>query len=119
MLDRDLAELYDVETRVLNQAVKRNIKRFPEAFMFQLTFQELKDWMSQTVISNKETMGIRKLPFVFTEQGVSMLSAVLKSDMAVDAILTVIEEKGVYHYGVSLQCKLGNIQYLNLDSQAS
>lgn len=90
MLDRDLAELYGVETRTLNQAVKRNIERFPEEFMFQMTKNELENWMSQIVISNKETMGLRKLPFVFTEQGVSMLSAVLKSEMAVQTSIKII-----------------------------
>ncbi len=67
MLDRDLAEMYGVETRVLNQAVKRNGKRFPADFMFQLTEKELEDWKSQNVTSNKEKMGLRKLPKVFTE----------------------------------------------------
>ena len=60
MIDRDLSELYQVETRVLNQAVKRNIKRFPKEFMIQLTKQELKDWKSQLVMSNKEIMEILK-----------------------------------------------------------
>jgi len=91
MLDRDLAELYEVETRVLNQAVKRNIERFPEEFMFQLTKEEAENWMSQIVISNKERMGIRKMPFVFTEQGVSMLSAVLKSEIAVSISIKIIK----------------------------
>lgn len=91
MLDRDLAELYGVETRALNQAVKRNIERFPEEFMFQLTKEELENWMSQIVISNKEIMGLRKLPFVFTEQGVSMLSAVLKSQTAVQISIQIIK----------------------------
>ena len=67
MLDRDLAEMYGVETRTLNQAVKRNIKRFPEDFMFQMTEEELEEWKSQNVISNKERVGLRKLPNVFTE----------------------------------------------------
>lgn len=83
MLDRDLADLYGVETRVLNQAVRRNIKRFPHDFMFQLDEDELKIWRSQIVISNKEKMGIRKAPLVFTEQGVAMLSGVLNSDRAI------------------------------------
>jgi len=61
MIDRDLAELYGVETRVLNQAVKRNIDRFPQDFMFQLTKSEVENWMSQIVISNKEKMGMRKM----------------------------------------------------------
>ncbi len=65
MLDRDLAEMYGVETRTLNQAVKRNQKRFPSDFMFQLTERELEDWKSQNVISNKEKMGLRKLPNAF------------------------------------------------------
>jgi len=91
MVDRDLAELYGVETRVLNQAVKRNIDRFPEEFMFQITQAELENWMSQIVISNKEIMGLRKLPFVFTEQGVSMLSAVPKSAAAVQTSIQIIK----------------------------
>jgi hypothetical protein len=71
MLDRDLAELYGVETRVLNQAVRRNERRFPDDFMFQLTMNELEDWKSQNVISNKERMGLRKPPLAFTEQGMA------------------------------------------------
>ena len=90
MLDRDLAELYGVETRVLNQAVKRNSKRFPEDFMFQLTKEEMEHWISQIVISNREKMGVRKLLYVFTEQGVAMLSSVLNSERAI----LVIEELG-------------------------
>jgi ORF6N domain len=91
MLDRDLAELYEIETRALNQAVKRNAERFPEEFMFQLTMEELENWKSQIVISNKEIMGLRKLPFAFTEQGVSMLSAVLKSTVAVSISIKIIK----------------------------
>jgi len=75
MLDRDLAELYEVETRVLNQAVKRNLNRFPENFMFQLTQAEMENWKSQIVISNKDKMGLRKAPYAFTENGVAMLSS--------------------------------------------
>ncbi|PKP47930.1 MAG: hypothetical protein CVT94_09910 [Bacteroidetes bacterium HGW-Bacteroidetes-11] len=77
MIDRDLAELYGVETRALNQAVRRNEKRFPEDFMFQMTLDEMQEWKSQIVISNKVKMGLRKSPLVFTEQGVAMLSGVL------------------------------------------
>jgi|GEM_PF-1333865 hypothetical protein len=77
MLDRDLAILYGVQTGRLNEQVKRNIKRFPERLMFQLTKEELNDWMSQIAISNKEKMGIRKMPFAFNEQGVATLSGVL------------------------------------------
>ena len=83
MLDKDLAELYDVETRVLNQAVKRNIKRFPKDFMFQLNSKETENWKSQIVMSNSVKMGARRNPFVFTEQGVAMLSSVLKSERAI------------------------------------
>lgn len=90
MLDRDLAEFYGVETKVLNQAVKRNIERFPQEFMFQLTKDELNDWKSQIVTSNKEKMGLRKLPNVFTEQGVAMLSAVLRSDTAVKMSIQIM-----------------------------
>jgi len=83
MLDRDLATLYEVETKVLNQAVKRNVKRFPADFMFQLTQIEAKSLKSQFVTSNVGRGGIRKFPFVFTEQGVAMLSTVLKSERAI------------------------------------
>ena len=91
MIDRDLAFLYGVETRRLNEQVKRNIERFPEEFMFQLTKDELENWMSQIEISNKELMGLRKLPFAFTEQGVSMISTVLKTPMAVQTSIQIIK----------------------------
>jgi hypothetical protein len=90
MIDRDLAELYGVETRVLNQAVRRNERRFPDDFMFQLTEKELNDWISQIVISNKEKMGLRKLPLAFTEQGVAMLSSVLNSETAIEVNIRII-----------------------------
>lgn len=90
MIDRDLAEMYRVETKVLNQAVKRNEKRFPEDFMFQLTKQELNDWKLQIRVNGRERMGLRKLPFVFTEQGVAMLSSVLKSETAIDVNIRII-----------------------------
>ena len=96
MLDRDLAELYGVPTRVLNQAVKRNIERFPDRFMFQLSKDELEDWKSQIVTSNFEIeqyvkMGVRRAPFAFTEQGVAMLSAVLKSETAIHVSLKIMD----------------------------
>jgi hypothetical protein len=91
MLDRDLADLYGVETKRLNEQVKRNVQRFPEEFMFQLTKQELEDWKSQNATSNKELLGLRKLPNVFTEQGVSMLSAVLKSETAIQVSIEIIK----------------------------
>jgi hypothetical protein len=82
MLDKDLAELYKVETRALNQAVKRNIERFPPDFMFQLTDSEAEVLVSQNVIPSKKHLG-GHLPYAFTELGVAMLSGVLKSDTAV------------------------------------
>lgn len=91
MMDRDLAELYGAETRALNQAVKRNIERFPEEFMFQLNKQEMEIWISQIVISNKEKMGIRKNPLVFTEPGVAMLSSVLNSKKAIQVNIQIIK----------------------------
>lgn len=90
MIDRDLAELYGVETRTLNQAVKRNLQRFPEDFMFQMTAEEIVNWKSQIVISNRERMGIRKPPLVFTEQGVAMLSSVLNSERAILVNIQII-----------------------------
>src|SRR5438876_636827 len=83
MMDSDLAELYGTTTFALNQAVKRNRERFPEDFAFVLTRQEFRDLISQTVISSSGHGGRRKLPRVFTEQGVAMLSSVLRSPMAV------------------------------------
>jgi len=83
MLDRNLAELYGVETKVLKQAARRNIMRFPPDFMFELTKEELKNWRSQFVTSNSIKMGLRHLPMAFTEQGVAMLSGILNSDRAI------------------------------------
>ena len=91
MVDRDLALLYGVETRRLNEQVKRNLERFPEEFMFQMTSNELENWKSQFATSNKEIMGLRKLPFVFTEQGISMLSSVLKSQTAIQTSIQIIK----------------------------
>ena len=88
MLDFDLAELYQIETRVLNQAVKRNIKRFPSDFMFQLTKEEWDNLKSQFVTSSWG--GTRKLPFAFTEQGVAMLSSVLSSDTAIEVNIAIM-----------------------------
>ena len=90
MLDRDLAELYGVETRRLNEQVKRNIERFPEDFMFQLTKEEFENWKSQFATSNSIVMGARKRPYAFTEQGVAMLSGVLKSPTAVEANIRIM-----------------------------
>ena len=89
MLDSDLAEMYQVQTRALNQAVKRNIERFPDDFMFQLTQEEWENLKSHNVTSS-EHGGRRKLPFVFTEQGVSGLSGVLKSEIAAKIHVSII-----------------------------
>jgi ORF6N domain len=99
MLDADLAELYGVPTRVMNQTVKRNIERFPEDFMFRLTVKEtagLRDYLgtaalrSQSVISNRGRGGRRYLPLAFTEQGVAMLSSVLRSPRAVQVNIAIM-----------------------------
>ena len=88
MLDFDLAEMYEVETRVLNQAVKRNVRRFPDDFMFQLTVSEWDNLKSQFVISRWG--GTRKLPFAFTEGGLAMLSGVLNSDIAIQVNINIM-----------------------------
>lgn len=88
MLDRDLAELYQVTTSALNQAVKRNNKRFPPDFMFQLTNQEFANLKSQIVTSSWG--GVRKMPYAFTEQGVAMLSGLLNSDVAINANIAIM-----------------------------
>ena len=88
MLDKDLADLYEVETRALNQAVSRNTERFPEVFMFQLNQQEFEILKSQFVISSWG--GTRKLPYAFTEQGVAMLSSVLRSKKAIQVNIQIM-----------------------------
>ena len=90
MLDRDLADLYGVSVKVLNQSVKRNSQRFPADFVFKLSVLEFENWKSQIVTSNSDRMGLRKMPSVFTEQGVAMLSSVLKSDRAIAVNIQII-----------------------------
>jgi SAM-dependent methyltransferase len=90
LLDRDLAALYEVPTKVLKQAVKRNIERFPEDFMFVLTREELMNWRSQVVTSNSDKMGLRHAPMAFTEQGVAMLSGVLNSPRAIHVNIAIM-----------------------------
>ena len=90
MLDRDLAELYEVQTKALKQAVRRNIERFPNDFMFVLTKEEFADWRSQFVTSNSDKMGLRHPPMAFTEQGVAMLSSVLKSKRAIQVNIQIM-----------------------------
>ena len=89
LLDRDLAVLYGVETRAINQAVKRNAERFPERYCFQLTKDEMENLKSQNVISSWG--GDRFKPFVFTEQGFAMLSSVLKSKIAVNVSIVIMD----------------------------
>jgi hypothetical protein len=90
MLDSDLAEVYQVETRVLNQAVKRNLHRFPDDFMFQLTDEEAESLRSQAVTSNKSRGGRRYSPYAFTEHGAVMLASVLNSPTAIEASIKVV-----------------------------
>ena len=89
MLDSDLAELYQVETKVFNQAVKRNMERFPKEFCFQLTREEYNSLRSQ-IVTSKGKGGRRYLPYVFTEQGIAMLSAVLRSEVAVNVSVRIM-----------------------------
>ena len=88
MLDRDLAEMYDVEVKRLNESIRRNNSRFPEDFMFQLSYNEWENLKSQ--IATSSWGGARKIPFVFTEQGVAMLSSVLRSERAIQVNIQII-----------------------------
>ena len=101
MLDRDLAELYNVETRALNQAVKRNIDRFPEDFMFVMTDDEMNAWKSQIVMSNSIRMGMRRPPVVFTELGIAMLSSVLRSETAIQVNINIMRAFVAIRHAVS------------------
>ncbi len=133
MIDRDLAKLYQIETRVLNQAVKRNIDRFPNDFMFQLSIEELNNLTSQIVISKSKIQissqseiikenrgGHRKLPFVFTEQGVSMLSAILKSSTAVKISVSImrafVEMRKFLSNNAAVFQRLDNLEYKQLQT---
>ena len=90
MIDRDLAELYGVETKYLKRQVKRNILRFPDDFMFELTKKEFQKWRSQFVTSKEDKQGLRYAPYAFTEDGVAQLSTVLKSERAIKVNLQII-----------------------------
>jgi len=90
MIDRDLADLYGETTKRLKQQVRRNIERFPEDFMFQLTKEELENWRSQNATSNQDNMGLRHAPFAFTEHGVAMLSSVLRSKKAIEVNIAIM-----------------------------
>ncbi len=90
MFDYDLAELYNVETKVFNQAVKRNLSRFPQKYRFQITDEEF-DVLRSQIVTSKGRGGRRYLPYVFTEHGVSMLSAILKSDIAIEISIKIFD----------------------------
>ena len=90
ILDRDLAPLYEVNTKVLMQSVKRNIERFPDNFMFQLTEEEFCIWRSQNVTSKNDKMGLRRAPYAFAEQGVAMLSGLLRSSIAIKTSIAIM-----------------------------
>ena len=114
ILDRDLAALYGVETKVFKQAVRRNIDRFPEDFMSELTKSEFIKWRSQFVTSNSDKMGLRYNPMVFTEQGVAMLSSVLRSKTAIQINIQIMRAfTKVRHFildNVELRKELENLR---------
>jgi hypothetical protein len=109
MLDRDLAELYGVETRVLKQAVRRNGERFPQDFMFEMNKNEFEQWRRENVMGAEDRQGLRYAPFCFTEQGVTMLSCVLNSKRAIEVniqiirIFTRLRELVLTHKGILLK----------------
>jgi len=90
MLDRDLAGMYDVETKRLKEAVRRNISRFPEDFMFEMNAKEFENWRTQFATSKSDKQGLRYVPFCFTEQGVAMLSSILNSETAMSVNIQII-----------------------------
>jgi hypothetical protein len=109
LLDRDLARLYGVQTRVLKQAVNRNIERFPDGFMFQLNSKEFKNWRSQIVISNPgDRMGLRYRPYAFTQEGVAMLSGILKSSRAIQVNIQIMRVFVKFRKTLLVHYKLAN-----------
>ncbi len=106
IFDYDLASLYDVETKVLNQAVKRNIIRFPQDFMFQITLEEFESNWSQIVTSSRKHRGKSYLPYAFTEQGVAMLSSVLRSEKAALVNIAIMRAFVEIRKTISLQSNL-------------
>jgi phage regulator Rha-like protein len=114
MIDRDLAYLYGVEAKRLKEAVRRNIERFPEDFMFIMTGVELNNWRTQIASSNSAKMGLRHAPFCFTEQGVTMLSCILNSKKAIETniriirVFTKMREMLLTHKDILL--KLGQVE---------
>ena len=114
MLDEDLASLYGVETRILTRAVKRNLDRFPKDFMFQLKVQEVKALRSQIGISNEGRGGRRYLPFAFTEQGIAMLSSILRSKQAIKVNIEImrafVKLRGMVIEHEELKLQLSNLE---------
>ena len=90
MIDRDLAELYEVETKRLKEAVRRNASRFPKDFMFEMNKKEFENWRTQIATSKEDKQGLRYAPFCFTEQGVTMLSCILNSERAIEVNIQII-----------------------------
>jgi phage regulator Rha-like protein len=90
MIDRDLAELYEVETKRLKEAVRRNTSRFPKDFMFEMNKKEFENWRTQIATSKEDKQGLRYAPFCFTEQGVTMLSCILNSERAIEVNIQII-----------------------------
>lgn len=122
MLDRDLATLYGVETKALNQAVKRNQERFPEKNCFQLDSEEYANWRSQFVTSKADKTGLRRPPFAFTEQGVAMLASVLRSETAVRFSLQImdafVEMRHILLRNGGLVNRLSNVESKMLEQDA-
>lgn len=107
MLDRDLAKLYGVPTKALKQAVRRNPRRFPADFMFELTSSEFNNWRSQFVTSKADRLGLRHAPMAFTEQGVAMLSSVLNSQQAIEVNIAIMRAFVRLRQFLASQTKLG------------
>ena len=120
MLDRDIALLYGVETRRLNEQVKRNLERFPKDFMFQLNQEEFNNWKSQFATSNSILMGARKRPYAFTENGIAMLSSVLRSPTAIEANIRIMRAfTSMRHFLASnaqIFQRLSNIEYHQVET---
>ena len=123
MLDFDLAELYEVETKALNQAVKRNLKRFPEDFMFRLSLDEWVTMRSHFVTASRDKRNVSATPYAFTEQGVSMLSGILTSDKAIDVNISImrafvfIRQYALTHKDLTARLQELETKYDNHDKQ--
>ena len=120
ILDRDLALLYGVETRRLKEQVRRNIERFPEDFMFQLTHEEFENWKSQFATSNSIIMGARKRPYAFTESGIAMLSSVLRSPTAIEVNIRIMRTFVAMRHFLASNAqvfqRLSNIEYHQIET---